>query len=214
MPARRHPGTPDPATHGVAPLRRRGRPGLDLAQVLAGSVEVFTERGYDGASLDDLSRRLGISKSSIYHHVQSKETLLGLALDDALTGLEAATREALAREGRAVVRLEALLRGSVTVLVARLPSVTLLLRVRGNSAVERDALARRRALDRAVAELVRAAVTEGDLRASLDPVVTARLLFGTVNSLTEWLKPGGTHDAEGLADAVLAMVFHGLRTRA
>lgn len=193
--------------------RRRGRPGLDLAQVLAGSIEVFTERGYDGASIDDLSRRLGISKSSIYHHVSSKEALLGLALDDALTGLEAATRDALTHDGAAVVRLEVLLRGSVAVLVDRLPSVTLLLRVRGNSEVERDALARRRALDQAVAELVRGAVAEGDLRRDLDPVVTARLLFGTVNSLTEWLRPGGSHDATQLADAVLAMAFDGLRAR-
>ncbi len=192
--------------------RRRGRPGLDLAQVLAGSIEVFTERGYDGASIDDLSRRLGISKSSIYHHVPSKQALLGLALDHALTGLEAATHDALTHQGSAVVRLEVLLRGSVAVLVDRLPSVTLLLRVRGNSEVERDALARRRALDRAVAQLVREAVAEGDLRPDVDPVVTARLLFGTVNSLTEWLRPGGSHDATQLADAVLAMAFDGLRT--
>lgn len=198
---------------GLAAPRRRGRPGLDLAQVLAGSIEVFTERGYDGASLDDLSRRLGISKSSIYHHVASKEALLGLALDDALAGLEAAERAALAHQGRALERLEVLLRASVAVLVDRLPSVTLLLRVRGNSEVERDALQRRRSLDRAVAELVGEAVADGDLRPDLDPVVTARLLFGTVNSLTEWLKPGGRHEADRLADAVLAMAFDGLRTR-
>ncbi|MEO6881755.1 MAG: TetR/AcrR family transcriptional regulator [Mycobacteriaceae bacterium] len=204
---------PSTAPPAASATRRRGRPGLDLAQVLAGSIDVFTERGYDGASIDDLSRRLGISKSSIYHHVSGKEALLGLALDDALTGLEAAVHEALEHTGAAVVRLEVLLRGSVAVLVDRLPSVTLLLRVRGNSEVERDALARRRALDQAVAELVRGAVAEGDLRPDVDPVVTARLLFGTVNSLTEWLRPGGRHDATQLADAVLAMAFDGLRAR-
>lgn len=199
--------------HSAPATRRRGRPGLDLAQVLAGSIEVFTERGYDGASIDDLSRRLGIGKSSIYHHVPSKEALLGLALDHALTGLEAAVHGALEHGGADVARLEVLLRGSVAVLVDRLPSVTLLLRVRGNSAVERDALARRRALDHVVAELVRGAVAEGDLRPDVDPVVTARLLFGTVNSLTEWLRPGGSHDATQLADAVLGMAFDGLRAR-
>lgn len=204
---------PTDTADGLAAPRRPGRPGLDLAQVLAGSIEVFSERGYDGSSLDDLSRRLGISKSSIYHHVASKEALLGLALDDALAGLEEATRAALAHEGRALARLEVLLRGSVAVLVDRLPSVTLLLRVRGNSEVERGALQRRRALDRVVAELVGAAVGDGDLRPDIDPVVTARLLFGTVNSLTEWLKPGGRHEADRLADAVLAMAFDGLRTR-
>ncbi|MDX6266250.1 MAG: hypothetical protein QOD70_990, partial [Frankiales bacterium] len=67
---------------------RRGRPGHDISTVLATSVEVFNERGFDGTSIDDLARRLKISKSAIYHHVESKDALLGLALDRALTGLE------------------------------------------------------------------------------------------------------------------------------
>ena len=60
--------------------RRRGRPGYDLEAVLQVAVEVFNERGYDGASMEDLSRRLGIAKSGIYHHVSGKEELLKMAL--------------------------------------------------------------------------------------------------------------------------------------
>ena len=66
---------------------RRGRPGYDLESLLAVAVEVFNERGYDGTSMEDLSRRLGIAKSAIYHHVTGKEELLRLALDRALGGL-------------------------------------------------------------------------------------------------------------------------------
>ena len=61
--------------------RRRGRPGYDLASVLAVAVELFNERGYDGTSMRDLAARLGIAKSAIYHHVTGKEELLSLALD-------------------------------------------------------------------------------------------------------------------------------------
>jgi len=43
--------------------RRRGRPGHDLASVLAVAVELFNERGYDGTSMRDLADRLGIAKS-------------------------------------------------------------------------------------------------------------------------------------------------------
>jgi hypothetical protein len=110
-----------------------------------------------------------------------------------------------------VDRLEELLRASVRVLVARLPYVTLLLRVRGNSEVERQALARRRRLDRLVGELVRQAVRDGDLVPGINPAVTARLLFGMVNSITEWLKPGSESDAAALADAIVAIAFAGLR---
>jgi AcrR family transcriptional regulator len=193
--------------------RRRGRPGLDLATVLERSVAVFNERGFDGTSMDDIARHLGISKSAIYHHVPSKDALLGLALDRALSGLEEAAAEVRAMDGRAVDRLASLVRRSVSVLVERLPYVTLLLRVHGNSDVERDALARRRRLDSFAAGLVKEAVGDGDLRPDVDPAVTARLLFGMVNSLTEWLRPASTHTAAELAAAVSAAAFEGLRAR-
>lgn len=195
----------------VAPARRRGRPGHDLSTVLAAAVAVFNERGYDGTSMEDLSTRLGIGKSSIYHHVQSKQELLRLALDEALVGLEEAAREVRAQDGPALLRLEMLLRRSIAVLVDRLPYVTLLLRVRGNSEVERAALSRRRSVDRLVADLVRQAVADGALRPDIDPVIAARLLFGTVNSLTEWLKPGSKYSATQLGDTLCAVIFDGLR---
>jgi AcrR family transcriptional regulator len=193
--------------------RRRGRPGHDISTVLATSVEVFNERGFDGTSIEDLARRLDISKSAIYHHVESKDALLGLALDHALTGLEELAETVRSLDGPAIERLETLLRGSVAVLVERLPYVTLLLRVRGNSDVERQALARRRRLDRLAADLVKEAVGDGDLRPDIDPAVTARLLFGMVNSLTEWLKPGRNAAAD-LAAVVAAVAFDGLRAKA
>lgn len=194
-----------------APVRRRGRPGHDRASVLAAAVEVFNERGYDGTSMEDLAGRLGIGKSSIYHHVQSKEELLRLALDQALVGLESAAAVVAASDAPAVQRLELLLRHSIAVLVDRLPYVTLLLRVRGNSEVERQALSRRRGLDRLVTELVKEAVGDGDLGPDLDPAVVARLLFGTVNSITEWLKPTSTLTAAALGNVVCGLVFDGLR---
>jgi AcrR family transcriptional regulator len=195
----------------MSEARRRGRPGLDLATVIERSVELFIEQGFDGTSMEDLARHLGISKSAIYHHVAGKDALLGLVLDRALSGLEEAAFEVRAAQLSPGARLELLVRRSVAVLVERLPYVTLLLRVHGNSEVERQALARRRRLDRFAAGLVKAAVDEGDLRPDVDPAVTARLLFGMVNSMTEWLRPASAHTAAELADAVAATAFGGLR---
>ena len=200
--------------------RRRGRPGYDLESVLRAAVEVFNERGYDGASMEDLSRRLGIAKSGIYHHVSGKEELLRMALDRALDGLWEAAGRAQAMDAPAIERLEALVRGAVAVLQSQLPYVTLLLRVRGNTEVERAALARRRSFDALVASLVAEAERDGDIRADIDPRLTARLLFGTVNSIVEWYRPAAAAGSTGtgpgsvsLADAVCAITFDGLRVR-
>lgn len=199
---------------------RRGRPGHDQQDVLREAVALFNRQGYDATSMGDLARELGLTKSAIYHHVTSKEQLLEMALDAALTELseavEAATTTSYAAAtGRppalAYERLRALVARSVEVLVAHQPEVTLLLRVRGNSPVELAALERRRWIDARLADLVRAAVDEGSLRDDVDPDLVSRLLFGMVNSLVEWHRPGGDVDAGVLAHAVTTLAFDGLR---
>lgn len=186
---------------------RRGRPGYDQRGILEVAVAAFNEHGYDATSIGMLATRLGLSKSAIYHHVSSKDELLALALDEALDGLEGVLRSPEATDGPAAARLAAVLRGAVHVLAERKPYVTLLLRVRGNTEVERAALARRRAFDRAVADLVAEAQAEGALRTDADPVVVARLLFGTINSLTEWYDPSGPVAPDTLADVILAFAL-------
>jgi AcrR family transcriptional regulator len=193
-------------------VRRRGRPGYDLESLLEVAALLFYERGYDGTSMDELSKRLGITKSAIYHHVSGKEELLRLIVDRALDGLFAVAQDVEAADGPAIERLERLVRGSVHVLAERLPFVTVLLRVRGNSAVEREALTRRRQFDRIVARLVEQAEAEGDIRPDVDPATTTKLLFGMVNSLIEWYKPRPGSDAAELADAVAKVAFAGIRT--
>lgn len=192
-------------------MNRRGRPGYDLESLLLVAVKLFNERGYDRTSMEDLSKKLGISKSAIYHHVRSKEELLKLAVDRALDGLFEVAAKAEALDGPAIERLEMLVRGSVGVLAARSEFVTLLLRVRGNTTAERRALSRRREFDAAVTDLVKRAVDEGDVRPDVDPAVTGRLLFGMVNSLIEWYRPRRGSDGADLADAVCKIAFDGLR---
>jgi AcrR family transcriptional regulator len=178
--------------------------------LLSVAVQVFNERGYDGTSMEHLSKAAGISKSSIYHHVSGKEELLRRAVSRALDGLFAILDEEHACVGRPVERLEHVVRRMVEVLIGELPYVTLLLRVRGNTETERWALERRRDFDHRVAELVREAVAAGELRADVEPRLATRLLFGMINSIVEWYRPGSPH-ADGVAEAVVRLAFDGLR---
>jgi AcrR family transcriptional regulator len=159
-----------------------------------------------------LAERLGLSKAAIYHHVSSKEELLSLALDRALGALEGVLDEEDARTGSAVDRLSHVIDRAVHVLVAELPSVTLLLRLRGNTEVERQALTRRREFDRAVTALVVAARNEGSLRSDIDPRIAERLVFGMINSIAEWYRPDGSEDVDRLAADVIAVALDGLRS--
>ncbi len=192
---------------------KRGRPARytpdELLDVVVG---VFIARGYDATTMDDLARATGLTKSSFYHHVSGKEELLRRAVARAVDALFAVLAEPSSSRGPAVDRLEHVVRRSVDVLAAELPYVTLLLRVRGNTAAERWALSRRREFDRRLSALVQAAIDEGDVRADLDPALVTRLVFGMVNGVVEWYRPGGAHRATEVADALVRLVFDGLRS--
>ncbi|MCC3281342.1 TetR/AcrR family transcriptional regulator [Arthrobacter caoxuetaonis] len=207
------PSNSAPSSSSAANGTRRGRPGYDQQTVLNIAVDVFNRHGYEATSMGILAENLGITKSAIYHHVPSKGDLLRLALENALGGLEGVLDDPRASTGPADARLEFVLRGTIEVLTERLPFVTLLLRLRGNTEIERDALERRRQFDRRVSELVDAARAEGSLRSDIDPRTTTRLLFGTINSIVEWYKPGGSLSGQKLADDIISMVFEGLHDK-
>lgn len=59
----------------VAPATRYDR---RLAEILDHATEVFCKKGYEGASMRDLSRASGMSLAGLYYYFESKERLLFL----------------------------------------------------------------------------------------------------------------------------------------
>ena len=202
-----------PASEAPASKRsRRGRPGYDRETLINKATEVFVARGYDGTSMDTVARELGITKSAIYHHVKSKEELLRLAINRGIRALDSAVETESHRAGvTALERLRLAVRASVLILIEYHHSVTLLLRVRGNSPVELEALEQRRGIDDKIGALVTEAIAEGGLRSDFTPGLVTRLLFGMVNSITEWYRPSYPIDPDTIAEAVTTIAFQGLR---
>lgn len=181
----------------------------DLDRLTDVALRVFAERGFDGASMDDVARAAGITKAAIYHHVSSKEALLERGLRRALEALFAVLDEPSARLGRPIDRLRHIVRRVVELSIAVLPELTVLVRVRGNSPAEREALERRRAFDAAVAAIVREAQAAGEFDGTLDAALFVRLAFGMCNSIVEWYRPAGRIAPAGLADAAERLIFEG-----
>ncbi len=50
------------------------------------------------------------------------------------------------------------------------------------------------------------------MRDDLDPRLVTRLLFGAVNSVAEWYRPGAGPGLQQVSDTLVALVFDGLRT--
>jgi AcrR family transcriptional regulator len=176
------------------------------------ALAVFAERGFDGASMENVAAQAGITKAAIYHHVTGKEALLERGLNRALEALFGVLDEPGAVRGRPIERLRFIVGRVVELVVALRPELTVLVRVRGNTEVERRALERRRAFDSAVAAIVREAQAAGEFRAAFDPAIVVRLVFGMCNSLVEWYRPDGALPAGTIAASIVQLVFDGACT--
>ncbi len=182
----------------------------NLDAIVDVAVQVFLRHGYDGASLDQVAEAAGITKASIYYHAEGKEALLKHGAGRALDALFAVLDEPAARDGRALDRLHYVVRRTIEITVKRLPEVALLLRVRGNTETERWILERRRRFDRLVAKIVAEAQAKGELRADIEAGLITRLLFGMLNSITEWYRPGGGLNVDDVVAAATHIAFNGL----
>lgn len=182
----------------------------DIDSVTDVAFRIFAERGFDAASMEDVARAAGITKASIYHHVPSKEALLARGLERALSALFGVLEEPAATVGTPRARLTAIVVRVAEITMSLRAEVSVLFRVRGNSATERNAVERRRSFDARVTDLVREAQAAGELRSDIDPALLVRLIFGMSNSVVEWYRPDGRTPAGAIAEAIEQIAFEGI----
>jgi AcrR family transcriptional regulator len=167
----------------------RGRPReFDVDKALDRALWVFWRKGYEGASLPDLTKAMGINRPSLYAAFGSKEGLFRKALDRYADGPAAYVREALnAPTARAVA--ERLLGGAIDLATDRRNPRGCLM-VHGALAcgeavesVRRELVARRAATEAAVRRRFERAAAEGDLPADSDPAGLARYVLTVIQGM-------------------------------
>jgi AcrR family transcriptional regulator len=142
---------------------------------------VFWRKGYEGASLSNLTRAMGINRPSLYAAFGDKETLFRKALDRYLNSrasdVETALKEPTARAFVERVLLDA----AESLRSPGHPAGCLLVQGalasgEGAEPVRRELIARRNAGEAIIRERLRRAKAEGDLPAGSDPATLARYL--------------------------------------
>lgn len=194
----------------------RGKGSYDAAAVAEVAFELFSRHGYDATSLDQVAAALGVSKAAIYYHHAGKEAILSFGLDVALGALERILDEIPARPGQAspLERFEYVLRRTLQTGFSHLAYVSVLLRLKGNTKLEREVVRRRRAFDRAVAQVLDEAVAAGELAESTDTMLLARLTMGMTNSLVDWYRPDSHRSVSEVIEVTVRFAMGGLRRQA
>lgn len=91
---------------GDKPARSRLSAGARRELIEAAATEVFAERGYEGASMDEIARRSGVSAPVLYDHFASKRDLHARLLERHLAELRVVWREQLRGEDAQERRVE------------------------------------------------------------------------------------------------------------
>lgn len=187
-----------------------GRPrAFDADAALDKAMMVFWEHGYEGASLNDLTEAMGISRKSLYAAFGNKESLFCKALQRYSEGpgayLNEAMRAPTAREVATSVLTGAVRSNTRDDCPSGCLGVQGALAVGETGRVAHDTLAAWRAqgqLD--LRDRFRRAVEEGDLPATADPDLIARYVMTIANGVTVQATGGATRaDLQLVADAAL-----------
>ena len=182
------------------------------ADVVAAAGRLFAERGYQGTSMRDLGRELGLLGSSLYAHVDSKQDLLVEVVEDGARLFQDSARSALAVEGSALDRLRALVSGHVDVVLSNQDVVrTFLNEARMLDEGHRSRIiAARDAYEQAFRGVIADGVGDGSFRADVDPKMSSIFILSILNALERWYRPDGDLDRDGLVKRIHRFVLSGV----
>ena len=184
----------------LAPSPVRGRPREFCAEAaLAAALGVFWAKGYEGASMADLTAAMGITKPSLYAAFGNKEQLFRKTLDLYEAEKLAYMREAL-RQPTARAVAEHILRGAVAAQTSSCDPKGCL-GVIGTTAcgleaesIKAEVIKRRETSTAALIDRFHQARVDGDLPAAIEPEALAQLLFAILQGMAVQAGMGATRD--------------------
>jgi len=192
-----------------------------LAEILDYATEIFADKGYEGASIRDLSRLSGISLAGLYYYFESKEKLLYFIQQHTFTTIIERLRQRLATTSDPEARIRIFVHNHVDYSVAKTKAMKVLSHeddvLRNGYGTELAAT--KREYYRICFGLVEDLASADGLKAAGNAPVPGDVgtrtavmgLFGMMNWLYTWYKPQVDPDAAVLAREISDVFLRGIR---
>ncbi|HEU4650400.1 MAG TPA: TetR/AcrR family transcriptional regulator [Croceibacterium sp.] len=188
----------------------RGRPReFDVEEALAAALRVFWEKGYDGASLTDLTDAMGITRPSLYAAFGNKEALFKRALDLYETEKLAYVGAALAAPTARGVA-QRMLEGTISNITSECPGclgvIASVSCSSSDSPIRDDVRCRAQSSRGAMVERMQRAIDEGDFTIPVTAEAMTQYLMAVLQGLSVQAGAGATREQlQQVADATLAV---------
>jgi AcrR family transcriptional regulator len=157
-------------------------------EIIDAAARVFAERGYHGATTQDIADVLGIRQASLYYYLPSKEVALEIVCVRGVEDFFKAARGIAAGPGTATEKLTSLLRSHITPLLDRGDFVKVFLTQRQFlPPTSRRRVAKwSRAIEDIFETVIRRGIRSGEFRADADPRLATLALLGMANAVAGW----------------------------
>jgi AcrR family transcriptional regulator len=181
--------------------------------LLHAAVQIFNERGFHAASLDDVAASLGVTKPVVYHYLGNKDQVLFECVRMGLDQLRDAAVQMRQSPGTGLDRLKGFLKRYAEIILGDFG--TCVIRT-GDELLSAESRKRFRSLkadiDRALRQLIEEAVADGSI-AAVDVRLTAFTLAGALNWSARWYRSDGPSSPSELAAAMVEILCAGLAPR-
>ena len=181
--------------------------------MLDAAADIFYEKGYATATVQDVADALGMLKGSLYYYIESKEDLLYRLMDEIHDGVDEVLSDVTASEDlTALQKLDLYVRRQVRYNARNLKKISVYYHDMDQLTGERlkEIFGRRRKHEEEVVALIRQAQADGDADPSLDAKLLSNCVFATIIWVYRWYRPGRGLSPEQLSETCAQFALHGL----
>lgn len=213
-------GRPRTRAAGEGGARRRGKGSPALASerrehLVRLAAELFAEKGFQATTVRNIADQAGILSGSLYHHFDSKESIVDEILAGFFREIMSAYRSVLDEGKDPRETIAGLVRIAFGTLEPHRAAITVMQNdwnyLKG---MDRFAYLTKSEdeVEKMWVDTIKAGQADGLFRADIDPKLTYRMIRDTVWVAVRWFKPGGRLNAQGLAEHYLKVMFDGINT--
>jgi AcrR family transcriptional regulator len=184
-----------------------------LREICRIAARIFYEKGYDGASMQDIAEAVKLTKAGLYHHVGSKDRLLFEIMNYGMDILDETVLARVKDIADPKEKLRQTIIGHIDLIVrARDLEITVILHENRSlkGALRKKINARKRKYIDYLEGLIEQVQERANARSAISPPLAAFALLGMINWLYQWFRPEGPTRQHELAEIYVDFFFRGL----
>jgi AcrR family transcriptional regulator len=197
-------------SHRRAFASRRRDPATKREAVLKTAAQLFLEKSYRRTSLNDVAKRLNITKPALYHYFHNKEEILLGCYRWGTTLIEENLNKIAVQYGTGLEKVEAFIYAYANAMTVNFGRCVMRLDEGDLSGTARaEVRTYKRKIDRRLRSFIQEGIEDSSI-APCDAKIAAFSIAGALNWICMWYEPAGTMTAEEIASQFARTLTQGL----